>query len=382
MCGIYKIENLKNGKVYVGQSRNIEKRWAQHCEELKKGTHHNKHLQRAYDKYGTDAFRFSIVEECDLNDLDSREMYYIKQYNAFTEGYNQTLGGCGIIGYRKEESVKSTCKSKLYQIDSCLNIVKIWDTVYDASSTLKLDHERIVFSANPNTTQKKCGGYFWVYESDMLDGKISDDYFLFKKCGGSIRVSQYTTDMKLVKIYESASQAARELNIASGGIEKVCKGKANSCFGYIWRYTDSYDVEDYEEEKDKIHKIGNTHPVLQFDSKGNFVAEYSSIIDATKSVQGNRCAISRSCQYLNVKASGYYWRYKDTIPDFSPDLKIDVPKQRIRPVIQKSVNGETIACYVSAAEAGRKIGVNKSQISRACRESQLFRGFYWEYKEV
>jgi group I intron endonuclease len=59
--GIYLITNTTNGKVYVGQARNINTRWSIHRHHLKHGTHNNRYLQRAWDKAGADAFIFSVA---------------------------------------------------------------------------------------------------------------------------------------------------------------------------------------------------------------------------------------------------------------------------------------------------------------------------------
>lgn len=82
--GIYKIENLLNHKVYIGQSLHIEKRWQEHCRPSK-----NSVISNAIKKYGKNNFSFQIVEECDPSQLDEREVYYIQFYNSLTpNGYN------------------------------------------------------------------------------------------------------------------------------------------------------------------------------------------------------------------------------------------------------------------------------------------------------
>lgn len=72
-CGIYKIECVNNGMVYVGQSKNIEYRWTQHRGLLKIKEHHNPILQRCYDKYGKESIVFSMLLECELARLDYHE---------------------------------------------------------------------------------------------------------------------------------------------------------------------------------------------------------------------------------------------------------------------------------------------------------------------
>lgn len=59
--GIYRIDG-PNGKVYIGSSVDIKDRWRIHRRDLRSNQHHSPHLQRAYNKYGLDAFKFSIVE--------------------------------------------------------------------------------------------------------------------------------------------------------------------------------------------------------------------------------------------------------------------------------------------------------------------------------
>lgn len=95
MIGIYKITNLINHKVYIGQSVNIEQRWKNHktrayyedCEE------YNRPLYRAMRKYGIRNFNFEMIEECAPQFLNEREQYWIKYYNSFEDGYNLTVGG-------------------------------------------------------------------------------------------------------------------------------------------------------------------------------------------------------------------------------------------------------------------------------------------------
>ena len=99
ICGIYKIENKINHKIYIGKSIDIYTRWYNHKHSLRNGVHYNLHLQKSWNKYGEDNFEFCIIEKCSEKNLDQLEVLYISQYQSYnsTFGYNLTLGGEGGI---------------------------------------------------------------------------------------------------------------------------------------------------------------------------------------------------------------------------------------------------------------------------------------------
>tara|TARA_R110000868_G_C10688432_1_gene748089 strand:- start:38 stop:742 length:705 start_codon:yes stop_codon:yes gene_type:complete len=101
--GIYKIINVVNNKFYVGSSVDLRKRKSKHFSELRHNKHNNKHLQRAWNKYGEDSFIFVIVEELTRDDdLLSAENIWLKPhvgniycYNIGRDASAPSLGLCG-----------------------------------------------------------------------------------------------------------------------------------------------------------------------------------------------------------------------------------------------------------------------------------------------
>lgn len=97
MTGIYKIENKINGKIYIGQSVWIEKRWVTHKNTAtnKYSQSYNYPLYKAIRKYGLDNFIFAVIEECEIYNLNQREIYWIDFYKSYDKnfGYNLTMGG-------------------------------------------------------------------------------------------------------------------------------------------------------------------------------------------------------------------------------------------------------------------------------------------------
>lgn len=86
-CGIYKIENLINGKIYIGQSKHIEKRFQQHCRKSSRSD-----LSLDILEFGKSNFSFEILEKCNENELLEKESYYISKFNSMNpNGYNKSI---------------------------------------------------------------------------------------------------------------------------------------------------------------------------------------------------------------------------------------------------------------------------------------------------
>lgn len=109
--GVYKIINKINGKVYIGSSKDISKRWCRHKADLRRNIHHSLHLQRAWNKYGEENFIFEIIEvlhNIELKDQFAKEQEYIDYYNAcdYEYGYNvqKNAQGCGNSGLTANRS--------------------------------------------------------------------------------------------------------------------------------------------------------------------------------------------------------------------------------------------------------------------------------------
>ena len=96
--GIYKITNKINGKVYIGQSKNITTRWEAHKNHAR-GSLKQSFITNAMRKYGVENFVKEVLEKCKIEDLDERERYWIKYYDSTNreKGYNQSEGGAHLM---------------------------------------------------------------------------------------------------------------------------------------------------------------------------------------------------------------------------------------------------------------------------------------------
>lgn len=108
MIGIYGILCLENGKVYIGQSQEIFKRWKAHTRKLNKNQHCNKHLQYAWNKYGSGAFLFGVCQESSSESLDLLEEAWIGKMvsNEKDKGFNSSAYPCGRRGVKLTEETR------------------------------------------------------------------------------------------------------------------------------------------------------------------------------------------------------------------------------------------------------------------------------------
>jgi hypothetical protein len=87
MAFIYCIKHKDTGRAYIGQTTQpFEYRMRQHCCG-------ETEIDKAIKYFGLDAFDYWVIEECNTDELDEKEIYYIAKYDTYYNGYNNTLGG-------------------------------------------------------------------------------------------------------------------------------------------------------------------------------------------------------------------------------------------------------------------------------------------------
>lgn len=143
-CGIYCITNTINNKKYIGQSRNIEKRWQGHICELKKNKHGNSHLQNAWTSYGSTSFTFAIIEICTKDELTERENHWMTMHNTLDRklGYNLREAG-DTSGVCNEGERNNGAKITESQAISIIELLLAGKSVYSIEKELGI-HNRTI----------------------------------------------------------------------------------------------------------------------------------------------------------------------------------------------------------------------------------------------
>lgn len=212
---IYKIENDVNGKIYVGKTlSSIEKRFAEHIRDSRKETENHRPLYRAFNKYGIEHFHISILEECDVNCLSEREIYWIEKLQSYHYGYNVTRGGDGTILYDYDEIV-SLIKQGYNRIEISQKIGCCPDVVSNVSKLYN-----IPILVKPNKLRQ-----------EMEKSKVA--------------INQYTLKGEYIQSFSSVMDAARWIyengyckTFNSGvrsHIAEAARGIRKTAYKFLWK---------------------------------------------------------------------------------------------------------------------------------------------------
>lgn len=216
-----------SGKKYIGQTIKSLKERA----KTKSGVGYKDCtlFYRAIQKYEFSSFTYEILEECLIEELDEKEIYFIKKYNSKApNGYNSTEGGKN--AWREKSEAR---KHKIYQYDLNGNFIREFESLVQAAKYMKTSYQSI--SAVLQRKRPQHNGYIYRYPNEDKPEPIT-----VKKTGGR-RTAQYTLNNELIAIYPSANQAALAIgkdSNAGRNIRMVCQGKRNTAYGFKWKFLD------------------------------------------------------------------------------------------------------------------------------------------------
>ena len=117
--GIYKITCKLTGKFYIGSSVNLKRRRYWHFHQLANNVHNNKHLQSAYNKYGSEAFAFEIIEHVANNTSQEKLLMLEQKYLNESKPWQSQIGFnmCKFVGSPGGQ-IKRTCSAETRKLMS------------------------------------------------------------------------------------------------------------------------------------------------------------------------------------------------------------------------------------------------------------------------
>jgi group I intron endonuclease len=228
MIGIYKITS-PSGKVYVGQSVNIEKRFT-HYRKLYNCQQQHK-LYSSLGKYGASAHIFEVLESCSIEELNIRERYWQDLYNAVVNGLNCKLTNTGDKSGHLSLEVKKNISKSLKALYSTPEGKEIRKKQVDSTDK----DARARKTVNNTDYVKRRDSYDWV---SLHEKRVKNtDYAAIAKKRW-VKAEQYSKDHTFIKEWSSIKEAGEVLGIERGSISGCCRGKYKSAGGFIWKHKD------------------------------------------------------------------------------------------------------------------------------------------------
>lgn len=312
MIGIYKIQNLINGKCYIGQSIDIEKRW-----KVEKNSAFNENsksysypISKAFRKYGIENFDFQVLEICNKESLNEKEKYWIQYYDSYQKGYNQTLGGdsgspqvekdniLGIISdlkitnlYHKEIANKWNVSQELVQ---GINTGRYW---YQTNEDYPLQKQH-----------KSYGFEIHKYYCKRCGKEISNGSEYCRECANILqrkvdRPSKEELFNFLKNNKGNFTLAGKKYDVTDNAVRKWCK-----------LYNIPFHSSDYKTKNETFENLSNAtinKKVKQLDVNGNVINIFNSLGEAARAINkpSGGSHIGAVCRGERKTAYGFKWEF-------------------------------------------------------------------------
>lgn len=228
MIGIYKITN-PNGKVYIGQSINIESRKRiYHYSDSYKNSIGPK-IYNSINKYKWENHLHEIIEECTIDQLNERETYW-KQYYLNKLGWENVLF-CNLYdtggGPKSNETKQNISKGKIGTKGYPKGIKRPKEF---GEKIKNIERNKKIGEGNKGKTKPGSGN------NKPLSDEHKDN--ISKNSKGISRnqkiVIQHDKHGNFIKEWTSQTEAGKNLNINQGDISNVIRGKQKTAGGFIW----------------------------------------------------------------------------------------------------------------------------------------------------
>ena len=334
ISGIYIITCVVSNNSYVGQARDIRKRLREHLSALNyyntnniNSYRENDHLIKAWKKYGQDNFMFDILELCDIDNLNDREIYWVSYYDSFDNGYNMTPGGqdnFNTVEWSDEDrKYFSDIKNPkpILQIDFDGNVIREFWSIAQAIKILNIDGRGIYSCCNKGIS-KSSSGFIWCYKEDYINGNFDLNYYLNKK--EKKPIEQYDMYGNFIKLWNHGCEV-KKAGFLPSTINDCCNHNCMSVNGFIWKFKDDdtrvIDDEYCKEARRKMESV-KVKKVYQLDKDNNVINVYKSIRD-TANYGFTYSQVSLCCRHKKDIYKDYKWMFEEEYNSLYSSILLD-----------------------------------------------------------
>jgi group I intron endonuclease len=230
MIGIYKITS-PNNRIYIGKSINIDRRW----EEYKNyGCKFQPKLKRSFEKYGVENHIFEVIEECNEELLNEREIYWGEYYNVLDKN--------GLVLRLGEQGGRKSDESKLKQGMSNKGSKHKPHKQHKPRKDKGQSRGKRSISISEETKQKisiakkgKTKPKEWGEKQSLLK-KGKPNFKIRGNTKKGNKVIQYDLQGNFINEWKNAAEAKKHTGVGNASISMCCRGVNKSAGGFIWKF--------------------------------------------------------------------------------------------------------------------------------------------------
>jgi len=245
---IYSITNKINGKQYIGQTVNYERRVIDHKYYSKKEIKYRSAIYDAMKKYGVDNFEFTIIETCDAEELDVKEQEWIAKLNTLVpNGYNILNGGKKLFDennpfygkFHTEETKNKISKKNKNRIQSEEEI-ELRKIINSGENNPFYGKHHTEETKKLIAQKQRENGVYERHSLRMKENNPNKDGLVNNKS-----VFMYDLNGNFIKTFKSVKEAGRyciekgytTAKNPDNTIRDCCKLRIKTAYGFIWKYS-------------------------------------------------------------------------------------------------------------------------------------------------
>ena len=317
---IYKVTNNINGKVYIGQSINgfdkrypangedAERMYNRYLKEKERGRSYNIHLYRAMCKYGFKNFSVNKVFDVAFSqeELDIKEIMYIKIFDCVKNGYNDTYGGRGYIA---SEELKERLSFIQKEITPKGEDVKFAKHTNEQIINLKKDLANgmsIEMASEQNGVPKKETLRIMRLETWREVGKEYNDIIsnISRREYSKTPIIVFDKCMNEIHRYDTVIEASKDMNIPETRIYHCLEERSVVSCDYVFVKNDK-ELEQSILKKKRLLLENDYGLIALIDKEGNIVKVYNTCVEVNKDLGVDPSSVTKVIKGKANHTKGY-----------------------------------------------------------------------------